>query len=127
MSKTARNMILSVFALSLALGLVYAKRLDLPAGRPWWTGRNPVVHLQVWEDSREIPTVSMTIPKGMLDPIVGFGLKSGLTINDCSRIELRTIWHDLQRLPRGQKLTYEENGGRMLIWIDLPDSAAQSA
>jgi hypothetical protein len=127
MSKTARNMILSVIALSLAMGLIYVKRLDLPAGGPWWAGRDPVVHLQVWEDSREMPTVSMTIPKRMLDQIVGFGLKPGLQIDHCSRMELRSIWHDLQRLPRGQKLTYEENGGRMLIWIDLPDSAAQAA
>ncbi len=127
MSKTARNMILSVFALSLAMGLIYANRLDLPSDRPWWAGRDPVVHLQVWQDSREMPTVSMTIPKRMLDPIVGLGLRPGVQIDDGSRIELRRIWHDLQRLPRGQKLTYEENGGRMLIWIDLPDSAAHAA
>ncbi len=121
MSKTARAMILGVFALSLAISVLYTKRLDLPSGRPWWAGRNPVVHVQVWEDDKELPTVSMTIPKRTLDKVVAIGVRSDIKINDGSKIELRKIWHDLQRLPRGQKLSFEDNGGRMLIWIDLPD------
>lgn len=121
MSKTARTMILGVFALSLAISVLYTKRLDLPPGRPWWAGRNPVVHLQVWEDDQEMPTLSMTIPKRTLDGVVGLGVRSAIVLNDDSKIELRKVWHDLQRLPRGQKLTIEDDGGRMLIWIDLPD------
>jgi hypothetical protein len=123
MSKTARTMILGVFALSLAISVLYTKRLDLPSGRPWWAGRDPVVHLQVWEDDQELPTISMTIPKRTLDNVVGLGVRSALVFHDDSKIELQKIWHDLQRLPRGQKLSFEDDGGRMLIWIDLPEHA----
>ena len=129
MSKTARFIILGACVLAAILAVVVTKRLDYPKERPWWAGRNPVVRIQVWEQGKEMPTVSMTLPKKTLDQMVAFGFPPTISVGEKNEVRFGNVWHDLQRLPRGRKLRFEDGEGAVLLWIEpkgepaTPDSA----
>jgi len=105
----------------LAIGIIWTVRLDVPSPQPWWYGKNTVVHLEVWEPGKDMATFAMTMPKGPLDVMYALGLKGRIDINHGRDIELKGIWKRLQRLPRGEKLTIEENGATATLWIEAPD------
>ena len=105
----------------LAIGIIWTIRLDVPSPQPWWYGKKAVVHLEVWEPGKDMATFAMTMPKGPLDAMYALGLKGRIDINHGRDIELKGIWKRLQRLPRGEKLTIEENGATATMWIEAPD------
>jgi hypothetical protein len=73
----------------------------------------------------------MRIPKGLMDTMValgtdaqiqveGEGASVGILDTKISRsIHLRDVWKDLQRLPEGQKLKFEEEGATVYVWIEV--------
>lgn len=124
MSRSARLIILGAFVLAAIIAVVVSKRLDYPKERPWWAGENPVVRIQVWEKGRDIPTVSMTLPKRTLDQMVAFGFPPTISVGEGNEVEFGTVWHDLQRLPRGRKLRFEEEEGTVLLWIEPKGESA---
>ncbi len=105
----------------LAIGIIWTVRLDVPSPEPWWYGKKAVVHLEVWEPGKDMATFAMTMPKGPLDVMYALGLKGRIDINHGRDVELKGIWKRLQRLPRGEKLTIEENGATATMWIEAPD------
>jgi hypothetical protein len=118
MSKSARFIILGALVLAAVFAVVVTQRLDYPKKSPWWSGRNPVVRIQVWEKGKEIPTVSMTLPKRTLDQMVAFGLAPTISVGEGNEVHFGKVWHDLQRLPRGRKLRFEDAEGTVLLWIE---------
>jgi hypothetical protein len=101
----------------IAIGIYWTSRLDIPHPKPWWYGKDVVVRMEVWEPGKDMATFAMTIPKKTLDAMYGLGLKSTINV-DGRDIQLRSIWKDLQRLPRGEKLRFPEGGAVMVIWIE---------
>lgn len=118
MSKTAWYFILGAFVLAAVVAVVVTKRLDYPKERPWWAGRNPVVRIQVWEEGKELPTVSMTLPKRTLDQMVALGFPPRISIDGKDDFRIQNVWHDLQRLPRGQKLRFTDGEATAYFWIE---------
>jgi hypothetical protein len=105
----------------LAIGIIWTIRLDVPSPQPWWYGKKAVVHLEVWEPGKDMATFAMTLPKGPLDVMYALGLKGSIDIDHGRDIELKGVWKRLQRLPRGEKLTFEEDGATATMWIEAPD------
>jgi hypothetical protein len=46
---------------------------------------------------------------------------------DGHTITLNRVWKDLQRLPRGEKLRFEENGATLSMWIEERDAHEAAA
>ena len=119
-------------AFCLALGYWWSLRVGLPltGARPWWYGKDAHVRVQVLEEGHDLATVSMRLPKGVMDTLVALGTDAkivvdrdntvvGFTDEGSSReIHLRDIWKELQKLPKGQKLTIQEEGVTLTIWIE---------
>ena len=105
----------------LAIGFIWTIRLDVPSPQPWWYGKKAVVHVEVWEPGKDMATIAMTLPKGPLDAMYALGLKGSIDINDGRAIELKEVWKRLQRLPRGEKLTIEQDGATATMWIETQD------
>jgi hypothetical protein len=105
----------------LAIGVIWTIRLDVPSPQPWWYGKKVVVRVEVWEPGKDMATFAMTMPKGTLDAMYALGLKGDIEIDHGREIELKGIWKRLQRLPRGEKLTLEQNGATATIWIEEPN------
>ncbi len=105
----------------LAIGVIWTIRLDVPNPQPWWYGKKVVVRLEVWEPGKDMATFAMTMPKGPLDAMYVLGLKGNININHGRGIELKGIWKRLQRLPRGEKLTLEQEGATVTMWIEEPN------
>jgi len=118
MSRTAALLIAAAFVVAGLITLLVYNRIDAPREGAWWAGKETVVRVQVWEPGKDMPTVSMTLPKKTLDKMVVFGVPSEISIGDSRKIEFRTFWHDLQRLPPGEKLRFEESDGTVLIWME---------
>jgi hypothetical protein len=130
MSRAARLLLLGAFVLALLISLFFYQRINAPKGGGWWAGKNAVVRIQFWEPGKDMPTVSMTLPKKTLDRMVAIGIPSEISVGDRRDIDFRTFWQDLQRLPRGEKLRFEESDGTVLIWIEerrKGDAPADSA
>jgi hypothetical protein len=104
----------------LAIGIIPDARLDVPLPSRGGT-EEAVVHLEVWEPGKDMATFAMTLPKGPLDAMYALGLKGSINLNHGREIELKGIWKRLQRLPRGEKLTIEQEGGTATMWIEVPD------
>lgn len=102
----------------LAIGLIWTVRLDVPSPTPWWFGKRVDVQVEVWEPGRDMATFGMALPKGALDAMYALGLKGTIDLNDDHEIELRGIWRQLQRLPRGEKLKFKDQGATILMWIE---------
>ena len=119
-------------AFCLALGYWWSIRVGLPLSgpTPWWYGKDAHVRVQVVEEGHDMATVSMRLPKGMMDTMVALGTDAKISIDkdntvvgftntkSMHEIHLRDIWKDLQRLPKGQKMTIQENGATLSIWIE---------
>jgi len=119
-------------AFCLALGYWWSMRVGLPlAGeKPWWYGKDAQVRVQILEDGHDMATVSMRLPKGMMDTMVALGTDAKVVVDSDNtvvgfttakgshEIHLRDIWKDLQRLPKGEKLTVHKPGSTLLIWIE---------
>jgi hypothetical protein len=118
MSRTALYVVLGAFVLAAVIAVVVNQRLDYPKERPWWAGRDPVVRLQAWEPGKDMPTVSMTIPKRTLDRMVALGFPPTITIGEGNELKFVSVWHDLQRLPRGQKLRFHDTEATVFLWIE---------
>ena len=118
MSRAARLLLLGAVVLALLIALLFYRRIDAPKEGAWWAGRDVVVRLQVWEAGKDMPTVSMSFPKKAVDRMVALGLQSEVSMGGERKVDFGTFWHDLQRLPRGQKLRFEEDGDSVLIWIE---------
>jgi hypothetical protein len=103
--------------ISIAIGIYWTARLDIPNPKPWWYGKDPVVRMEVWEPGKDMATFAMTMPKKTLDTMYGLGMKSTIEV-DGRDIHLRSIWKDLQRLPRGEKLRLAEHDAVLVIWIE---------
>jgi len=110
----------------LGIGIIWTNRLDVPSPQPWWYGKKAVVHLEVWEPGKDMATFAMTMPKGPLDAMYALGLKGSIEINDGHVIELKGIWRRLQRLPRGEKLTIEQDGATATMWIETREQTPGS-
>ena len=107
----------------LALGIIWTVRLDVPSPPPWWYGKNAVLRFEVWEPGKDMATLAGTIPKGPLDAMYAFGLKAEVDLDHNHKVELKRVWKQLQRLPKGEKLSYEEEGARVDLWIDVKDAS----
>jgi hypothetical protein len=118
MSKTALYVILGAFVLAAVIAVVVNQRLDYPKQRPWWAGRDPVVRLQAWEAGKDMPTVSMTIPKRTLDRMVALGFPPTISVGEGNELKFVTVWHDLQRLPRGRTLRFQDRDATLYLWIE---------
>ena len=103
--------------ISLVIGLYWTARLDIPNPKPWWYGKDTVVRVEVWEPGKDMATFAMTMPKKTLDAMYGLGMKSSIDV-DGQDIDLRSIWKDLQRLPKGEKLRFAEEGNVVVMWIE---------
>ena len=101
----------------LAIGLYWTARLDIPNPRPWWYGKDAVVRVEVWEPGRDMATFAMTMPKKTLDTMYALGVKSNIDV-DGRDVNLRSIWKDLQRLPKSEKLRFTEDDAVVVIWIE---------
>ena len=110
----------------LAIGIYWTNRLDIPNPKPWWYGKDVVVRMEVWEPGRDMATFGMTMPKKTLDAMYAMGVKSTIDV-DGRDIHLRTIWKDLQRLPKGEKLRVTEEDAVMVIWIEERGAGIPSA
>jgi hypothetical protein len=110
----------------LAAGVIWTARLDVPSPQPWWYGKHPVVRIEVWEPGHTMATVGMTLPKDPLDTMYALGLKADISIHDDCGLDLRNVWHDLQRLPQGKKLELREDGTTTFVWIDVKDGCERA-
>ena len=106
-----------VLLIGLGIGIFVTARLDIPKPTPWWFGKKTVVRAEVWEPGKDMATFAMTIPKETLDALYVFGMKSKIDM-DGHTIALNRVWKDLQRLPRGEKLRFEESGATLSMWIE---------
>jgi hypothetical protein len=109
--------------LCLAIGLIWTARLDVPSPAPWWYGKKAVVRLEVWEPGKDMATFAMTVPKGPLDAMYALGFKASIDLDEGRKVELKRVWKELQRLPRGEKLSLEEDDARVDLWIELEGGA----
>ena len=110
----------------LAIGIIWTARLDVPSPQPWWYGKKAVVRVEVWEPGRDMATFAMTMPKSTLDAMYALGLKGSINLDHGRDVELKGVWKRLQRLPRGEKLTIEEEGATVTFWIEVPEAAPAS-
>lgn len=101
----------------VAIGIYWTNRLDIPNPKPWWYGKDVVVRMEVWEPGKDMATFAMTMPKKTLDMMYGFGFKSAIEV-DGREIQIRSIWKDLQRLPKGEKMRLTESDEVLVIWIE---------
>jgi hypothetical protein len=112
--------------LCLAVGIIWTIRLDVPSPTPWWYGKKAVVRVEVWEPGRDMATFAMTMPKGPLDAFYALGLKGTIDLDNGREVELNRVWKRLQRLPRGERLTFEEDDATISLWIEVPNGGAGS-
>ena len=101
----------------VAVGIYWTSRLDIPNPKPWWYGKDAVVRVEVWEPGKDMATFAMTMPKKTLDTMYALGVKSSIDV-DGRDVNLRSIWKDLQRLPRDEKLRFTEEDAVVVIWIE---------
>jgi hypothetical protein len=125
-------LVVAFAAFCLAFGYWWSVRVGLPLNgeKPWWYGKDAHVRIQVLEEGHDMATVSMRLPKGFMDTIVALGTNAKISFDDNGNtnigysshmqheIRLRDIWKDLQKLPKGQKITIDENGAKLSIWIE---------
>ena len=133
MARGKNLLVVAAFAaFCLALGYWWSIQIGLPltGQKPWWYGRDAHVRIQVVEEGHDMATVSMRLPKGMMDTMVALGTDAKISIEpgntvvgftnqkSTREIKLRDIWKDIQRLPKGEKLTVQEEGATLTIWIE---------
>jgi hypothetical protein len=102
----------------LAIGAIWTARLDIPSPKPWWYGKPVVVRVEVWEPGHDLATFAMSMPKGPMDAMYAMGLKVRIELDHGREIELRRIWKQLQRLPKGERLKLEEDDATVYFSIE---------
>ena len=107
---------------SLTIGVIWTIRTAPPSPTPWWWGKNPDFHVEVWEAGKEDATVAMTMPKKTVDALVAFGLKSSVSAGR-HKVYLGEVHSQVERLPH-KKLPPRP---LWLAWIggDLPQDLHQ--
>ena len=110
--------IAALVVVSLAIGVFWTIRTAPPSPTPWWFGKNPDFHIEVWEPGKEMATVAMTVPKKTVDTMFAFGMKSSISAGD-HKIYLSSVRSRVERLPRGEKLKIEQDGATVYVWLDL--------
>ena len=119
MSRRAAIWLGALVVVSLAIGVFWTIRLAPPSGpSPWWWGKNPDFHVEVWEPGKELATVAVTVPKKTVDTMFAFGLKSSVSAGK-HKVYLGEIRSQVERLPRGQKLKIEQEGATIYVWLDV--------
>ena len=119
MSRRAVLWLASLVVVSLAIGVFWTIRHAPPSGpSPWWWGKNPDFHVEVWEPGKELATVAMTVPKKTVDTMFAFGLKSSVSAGK-HKVYLGEIRSQVERLPRGQKLKIDQEGATIYVWLDV--------
>ncbi len=107
---------------SLAIGVLWTIRTAPPTGpKPWWWGKNPDFHVEVWERGKEDATVAMTMPKKTVDALVAFGLKSSVSAGN-HKVYLSQVRAEVERLPRGQWITMHDGDATIYVWLDVKGS-----
>ena len=120
---TRRQTILGVTlfaAVCLGLGIIWTVRTQPPSGHPWWAGKNPKVRMEVWEPEKDMATVGMTLPKKTVDAMVAMGMKAKIQVGDYS-VDIRHYWRQVQALPPGERLTLDQDGAKIYVWIETSD------
>jgi hypothetical protein len=102
----------------LVIGAIWTARLDIPSPKPWWYGKPVVVRVEVWEPGHDLATFAMSMPKGPMDAMYAMGLKVRIELDHGREIELRRIWKQLQRLPKGERLKLEEDDATVYFSIE---------
>ena len=102
----------------LAIGAIWTARLDIPSPKPWWYGKPVVVRVEVWEPGHDMATFAMSMPKGTMDAMYAMCLKGDIELDHGRSIELRRIWKQLQRLPKGEKLKLVEDDATVYFSIE---------
>ena len=116
-----RNLFLllgGLLLICLAIGMIWTARLDIPSPKPWWYGKQVVVRIEVWEPGNEMATFAMSTPKPALDAMYALGLKGEIELNNGRSVELRRIWKDLQRLPKGERLKVADEEATVYFSIE---------
>lgn len=108
-----------LIAFSLAIGIFWTVRLGPPSPTPWWWGKNPDIHVEIWEQEKDMATVAVRMPKSVFDTLVALGLPAKIEVTSGDEIHLNSIWKQLERLPKGQKLKIEQEGATVYLWIDV--------
>ena len=117
--KRAGLWIAALVVLSLAIGVFWTIRTAPPSPTPWWFGKNPDFHVEVWEPGKDVATVAMTMPKKTVDTMFAFGLKSSVSAGK-HKVELNSIRDQVERLPRGQKLEIRDQDSAVIyVWLDV--------
>jgi hypothetical protein len=118
MARRAGIWIAALVVFSLAIGIFWTLRLAPPSPAPWWLGKDPEYHVEVWEPGKEMATVAATMPKKAVDAMFAFGLKSSVSAGD-HKVYLNSIHKQVERLPRGQKLKIRDGDATIYVWLDL--------
>ena len=108
----------ALLLLCLAIGMIWTARLDIPSPKPWWYGKPVIVRIEVWEPGNEMATFAMSMPKWSLDAMYALRLKGEIELNDDRKVDLRGIWKQLQRLPKGQKLKITDREATVYFSIE---------
>ena len=111
-----------LLVVSLAIGVLWTVRTAPPAGpTPWWWGKNPDFHVEVWEPGKADATVAMTMPKKTIDALMAFGLKSSVSAGHY-KVSLNQVRAEVERLPRGQWVTMHDEEATIYVWLDVKGS-----
>lgn len=108
----------ALIVVSLAIGVFWTIRTAPPSPAPWWWGKNPDFHVEVWEPGKEMASVAMTMPKKTIDAMFAFGLKSSISAGN-HKIYLNSLRSKIERLPRGEKLEIKDGEATIYIWLDV--------
>lgn len=108
----------ALIVLSLAIGVFWTIRTAPPSPKPWWWGKNPDFHVEVWEPGKDMATVAMTMPKKTVDTMFAFGLKSSISAGN-HKVYLSAVRSQVERLPRGEKLKVQQDSATIYVWLDV--------
>jgi hypothetical protein len=120
---TRRQTILGITlfaAVCLGLGVLWTVRTQPPNAHPWWAGKNPKLRAEVWEPGKDMATVAMTMNKKTIDTLVALGVKATVSVGAYS-VDLRHHWREIQALPPGERLTLDQDGAKIYVWIETSD------
>ena len=118
MSRRAGIWLAALVVVSLAIGVFWTLRTAPPSPSPWWWGKNPDFHVEVWEPGKDMATAAMTMPKKTVDAMFAFGVNASVSAGN-HKVYLAKVRSQVERLPRGQKLKIEQDGATIYVWLDL--------
>ena len=124
MPRKAGLWIILLAVVSLTIGVLWTIRTAPPSPSPWWWGKEPDFHVEVWEPGKADATVAMTMPKKTVDAMFGLGLKSSISAGKY-KVSLSEVRTQVERLPRGEWLTLHDEEATIYIWLDTKDGATR--